>query len=65
MKKKILPLLTLLFISCVAIIAEGAEDEWIETGSMNVERAYHTATVLSNGKVLVVGGMLPPPPVVA
>lgn len=37
--------------------AIASEDVWIVAGSMNVDRAYHTATLLSNGKVLVVGGM--------
>ena len=29
---------------------------WVATGAMNTPRAYHTATVLSNGQVLVAGG---------
>jgi hypothetical protein len=31
---------------------------WVPTGSMNVWRSNHTATLLSNGKVLVVGGIV-------
>ncbi len=59
MNRKIvlLPLLAMLFFSFPTVIVKGTGNVWIETGSMNVERAYHTATLLSDGEVLVAGGM--------
>jgi len=36
---------------------------WTRTGHMAVSRAYHTATLLHNGKVLVAGGTAPTFPV--
>ena len=33
-----------------------ASGDWIPTGSLNIPRNNHTATLLPNGKVLVVGG---------
>jgi hypothetical protein len=37
--------------------ARAAGGAWEMTGSMNIPRAYHTATLLLNGQVLVEGGM--------
>jgi hypothetical protein len=35
---------------------DSASDTWTPTGSLNTERAEHTATLLPNGMVLVAGG---------
>ena len=34
----------------------GGAASWVNTGSLNIPRSYHTATLLPNGKVLVAGG---------
>lgn len=33
-----------------------AQPHWVVTGSLNIARSHHTATLLQNGKVLVAGG---------
>jgi hypothetical protein len=43
----------------ILFLAAGVKAEaqtWSFTGSMGAQRAFHTATVLNNGEVLVVGG---------
>jgi hypothetical protein len=50
-------LLAILSFSLLAAAAEGEENLCVETASMHVERTYHTATLLNDGKVLVAGGM--------
>lgn len=48
-------LLTTLLIAVTAMPALGS-GSFSKTGSMNVARASYTATLLSNGEVLVAGG---------
>ncbi len=52
----LLALLAMLLCSCTGIVASTG-GVWIETGSMNVGRAYYTAILLNDGKVLVAGGL--------
>ncbi len=42
---------------CVFADASDSAARWVATGDLNVARTGHTATLLSNGKVLVVGGI--------
>jgi len=44
------------YLSNTAELYDPAIGEWSLTGNLNVPRNYHTATLLSNGKVLIVGG---------
>src|SRR5689334_19642361 len=51
-----LSLLLLVILSLVPFVAAKADDVWSSTQSMPWGREFHTATMLSNGKVLVAGG---------
>ena len=51
-----------LFFLCAGLLVQpcaATPFQWESTGSLNVPRAYHTATLLSDGKVLVAGGAAP------
>src|SRR6266576_1669565 len=55
--------LPLLFV-CAAVLVQpcaATPFQWAFTGSLNIARYYHTATLLSNGKVPVAGGAAPGP----
>src|ERR1051325_7686022 len=52
-------LAVLLFLSYAAVLAQPCAAtplQWEDTGSLNVGREYHTATLFSDGRVLVAGG---------
>jgi len=45
-----------------AEIYDAAQDAWTVTSGMATSRGEHTATLLTNGKVLITGGFVPPNP---
>ena len=47
---------TILLLGTASLSAQVIRPNWTYTGSLNVARQAHTATLLQTGKVLVVGG---------
>jgi hypothetical protein len=45
-----------------AEVYDAAKDAWTVTSGMATSRGQHTATLLTNGKVLITGGYVPPDP---
>ena len=54
----LLAVLTLLALALSVALPQMAKaaGTWADTGPLSIGRAYHTATLLDNGKVLVAGG---------
>jgi len=57
----VLSLLLLLLLPCTgSILAQAEAGTWSSADSMHDAREGHTATLLSNGKVLIAGRLLRP-----
>jgi large repetitive protein len=62
MKSKGLLSIVALYVLALSLILPQVAWGWNTTGALNTGRIYHTATLLNNGKVLVVGGAGPSGP---